>query len=207
VLAPFSRFVVAATLLTACQQAPADLREWRPGDHTNTGETGAMQKGQVKAEAAPTPAGLDQVTLSTWQNNCVSCHGRAGAGDGPQAPMYKPRDLGDPEFQAQVTDAQLLESIQRGKGKMPGFALPEGTAQGLVKLVRLLNREPPPASSAALASPSGAPTVVPASTVSSSAPHGRQAPPGSPPGSGASTLNARPVPPPASAKPLATQGE
>lgn len=158
VLAPLPRTLLGALLAIGCQQAAADLREWRPSDHTNTGETGATKKGQVSGEATASPLGVDQVVLSTWQNNCVSCHGRAGAGDGPQAALYQPRDLGDPEFQAQVSDQQLLESIQKGKGKMPGFALPEGTAQGLVRLVRLMSRKPTPEPSAAPAETrSGAP--------------------------------------------------
>jgi hypothetical protein len=184
VFAPFFRsgsvrlvsgLFATAGLIGGCQAAVEDLREWRPSDHTNVGQTGAMQKGQVSGEASANALGLDQVTLSTWQNNCVSCHGRAGAGDGPQAALYKPRDLGDPEFQAQVTDTQLFESIQRGKGKMPGFALPEATAQNLVRLVRLLGRQGQPgAGTAPSPPPSGAPpagsATVPATARSNASP-------------------------------------
>jgi cytochrome c oxidase cbb3-type subunit 3 len=143
VLVPFPRWFVRIAFglaCFACQSPPEDLREWRPTDHRNSGSSGATKKGQVSASATSNLPGVDQVALSTWQNNCVSCHGRVGKGDGPQAALYQPRDLSDPAFQATVSDEQLLQSIQEGKGKMPGFALPETTAQGLVKLVRLLGR-------------------------------------------------------------------
>jgi hypothetical protein len=133
-----------------------------------------MKKGQVTGEATANPAGLDQVTLSTWQNNCVSCHGRIGAGDGPQAPLYQPRDLTDPAFQSAVSDEQLLTSIQQGKGKMPGFSLPEATARGLVRLIRLLARS----DGRSAGSPSAAPAVSTAdSTVAGAAPPHRSTPP------------------------------
>lgn len=165
-LVPFPRWFVRIAFglaCFACQSPPEDLREWRPTDHRNSGSSGAAKKGQVSASATSNLPGVDQVALSTWQNNCVSCHGRVGKGDGPQAALYQPRDLSDPAFQATVSDAQLLQSIQQGKGKMPGFALPEATAQGLVKLVRLLGRREPNAVVSA-----GAPGV--ASARSSAAP-------------------------------------
>jgi hypothetical protein len=172
VLAPRLRSFARVALglcVFACQTPPEDLREWRPTDHRNTETSGAAKKGQVSANPGPNLLGVDQVVVSTWQNNCVSCHGRIGAGDGPQAAMYQPRDLTDAAFQSSVTDEQLLASIQRGKGKMPGFALPESTALGLVKLVRLIGN----AAAGAASSGSAAATSAPApSATSTSLPTG-----------------------------------
>lgn len=161
----------ASTVCLACQTAPDDLREWRPADHRNLENTGAASKGQVTGQEQSGVPGLDQVTMSAWQNNCVTCHGKIGRGDGPQAFLYQPRDLGDPEWQASVTDEQLIQSIQQGKNKMPGFALPPTTAQGLVRLVRLLGRgrQVAPATSESGSSPAAAP---PASAPAASAPAG-----------------------------------
>lgn len=171
VLAPrsFAAFFFSAWIV-CCQEPPQDLREWQPSDHRNSEGSGATKKGQVSAGQGTNALGVDQVVLSTWQNNCVSCHGRVGAGDGPQAALYQPRDLRDPTFQSSVSDEQLLTSIQQGKGKMPGFALPEQTARGLVKLVRLIGgASPSPSASATGGAPAptvpsaGAPATAPAS--------------------------------------------
>lgn len=127
-----------ALMLAACQNSPPDLREWTPADHHNT--SNAKQKGQVTADAKSRVEGLDEVTLTTWTNKCTVCHGRVGAADGPQAPMYQPQDLTDPQWQDSVSDERLLASIQQGRNKMPAFNLPDTTAQHLVKLVRMLRR-------------------------------------------------------------------
>lgn len=157
---------------------PEDLREWRPADHRNANSSGGMEKaaaekGQSTGKEMPKDLGVDQVIISTWSNNCVVCHGRIGQGDGPQAPMFQPKNLADPIWQASVTDAQILAAIQKGKGKMPGFALPDATAQGLVRLVRLLggNRPPPAAGGASVAPSTTAPsTTAPLATGSQTVP-------------------------------------
>ena len=94
---------------------------------------------QVPAGASsPLPMGLTEVALMTWKTNCVVCHGTFGRGDGPQGPMMKARDLSDRAWQAAVTDAQIAESIVKGRGRMPGFPLPASTVEELVRLVRLI---------------------------------------------------------------------
>lgn len=124
----------------ACQSPAEDLRVWQPSDHRNTGNE-AAQAQQSDGRAQPSPPGLDPVTLRTWSTQCAMCHGQIGRGDGPQAALFKPPDLSDPEWQQRVTDEQIATSIQQGKGQMPSFKLPEPTLQSLVKLVRLFNRE------------------------------------------------------------------
>jgi mono/diheme cytochrome c family protein len=177
-----------AVALSACQTAPTDLRPWRPSDHTNIGESSgaalprpggakaANAANQVSGEPTTTTRGLEEVTIASWRANCALCHGTMGRGDGPQAAMYMPRDLTDPEWQRSVTDEQLLVSIQKGKNKMPGFALPEQVASNLVALVRLLNRERvtrPPAAPAPSASAAAATTTSGLSSTAASAPPAR----------------------------------
>ncbi len=132
-------------LLSACQSAPSDVRTWQPSDHHNTGAgqatNDAKRPRQSTGEETDHLPGLDEVSIATWRAQCMTCHGSIGRGDGPQAAMFKPRDLSDTEWQNSVTDEQLYESIQKGKNKMPGFALPETVARNLVSLVRLFDPE------------------------------------------------------------------
>ncbi|HEX2730660.1 MAG TPA: cytochrome c [Polyangiaceae bacterium] len=165
----------------ACQQAPSDLRPWKPSDHTNAGSGSPASPAQnnprqVTGEDTNTTPGLEEVTIASWRANCANCHGAMGQGDGPQAAMFQPRDLGDPVWQKATSDEQIFQSIQKGKNKMPGFALPEKVARNLVALVRLLDRahlgEPmaaPKADAAASASASGSVARGPAAPAQTAA--------------------------------------
>lgn len=123
-----------------CSRAPDDLREWKPSDHDHTSEP---SQSQVTADAPSRGGmfGISEVVLAAWKTNCTTCHGIIGRGDGPQGPMTKPRDLTDPTWQASVSDEDIKSAIVNGRGAMPAFQLPEDTVSGLVKLVRLLNRD------------------------------------------------------------------
>jgi mono/diheme cytochrome c family protein len=60
----------------------------------------------------------------TFANVCARCHGQDGASGVPLTPDGpRPRDLGDPAWQASVTDDQLEATIRTGKAPlMPPFA-------------------------------------------------------------------------------------
>ncbi len=134
----------AGPALCACNRTPDDLREWRPSDHRHTTEAKSDNEGespQVTGSAEPPLPGLDEVTIATWRRACTTCHGQLGHGDGPQGPMVHARDLSDSAWQAATPDAQLAESITKGRGKMPAFQLPASTVEGLIHLVRLFDRE------------------------------------------------------------------
>jgi mono/diheme cytochrome c family protein len=85
-----------------------------------------------------------------FATRCVTCHGAAGAGDGPGSAALtpKPRNFQDPAWQASVTDDHLAKIIQYGGaavGKspaMPGnpdlMSKPE-IVQALVAHVRSLS--------------------------------------------------------------------
>lgn len=129
-------------VLAACTRDAEDLREWRPSDHHHQIEesrTGREAPRVTGSAAAPLP-GLEEVTIATWQRACMNCHGQLGRGDGPQGAMVHARDLSDPEWQAAVTDDRIAESVTKGRGLMPPFALPAETVTGLVHLVRLFDR-------------------------------------------------------------------
>jgi mono/diheme cytochrome c family protein len=134
-------------------RSASTLPLWTPADHDNVASPAA---GQVDTEA-PRPNmpdlsqhGIDDVVLATWKQNCTSCHGLIGRGDGPQSPMFRPPDLTRPELQEGASDDEILEAIAKGRGKMPAFGhLPEDTRKGLLRLVRMLGAPKPGASPAA----------------------------------------------------------
>lgn len=125
----------------ACNNAPADLRPWKATDHDHTANPNA---GQVQVTDAGSPAsnhGLDEVTIVAWQQNCTTCHGQLGRGDGPQGQLVHASDLSRPDWQASVTDEAIASTIRQGRGRMPSFNLPDVTIKRLVTLIRMLDSD------------------------------------------------------------------
>ncbi len=94
----------------------------------------------AKAEAAP-----DGATLFT--QNCATCHGPSGAGDGPAAVALdpKPRKLGSADIMAKISDEQITKTVKNGgaaNGKsplMPPFAqLTDAEVKALIAHIRSL---------------------------------------------------------------------
>jgi mono/diheme cytochrome c family protein len=127
-------FVLPAFALgvVACDRAPSaeGLKDWTPADHDGEKKTASKQGPRGDGGGAPPLVEL------TWRNQCQSCHGPSGHGDGPQGAMYKAQDLSREDFQSKITDAEIAASIANGKGKMPKFDLPEEVVRGLVGRVR-----------------------------------------------------------------------
>jgi mono/diheme cytochrome c family protein len=74
---------------------------------------------------------------------CVSCHGLYARGDGLMVvslPAF-PRDLSAPEYQRQISDAELSRIIAEGRGMMPGMGdlVNPDQIEALVAYVRLLS--------------------------------------------------------------------
>src|SRR5882724_3409377 len=68
----------------------------------------------VQANGAPVaPSGAD-----TYKAKCAGCHGADGTGNTAAGKSLKVRDLHSGDVQGQ-SDAQLLNIISNGKGKMP----------------------------------------------------------------------------------------
>ena len=101
--------VLLVPTLVACDRSSAeDLPVWTPNDHDNRSNPGADQTDTT----APRPAmpslsehGIDDVVLATWKQNCTTCHGLIGRGDGPQAAMFRPPDLTSAAFQDRAIEA------------------------------------------------------------------------------------------------------
>jgi mono/diheme cytochrome c family protein len=60
----------------------------------------------------------------SYQQQCLVCHGAEGKGDGPVAAALKPPPANFTNFERMdsLTNEDLLETISKGKGSMPGFA-------------------------------------------------------------------------------------
>lgn len=152
---PRRSLALAAAALLSCSREAPDLRAWQPSDHDHTENPGQNQVAPGSDAGAPSMArmlGVDEVVLTTWRAQCVTCHGLIGQGDGPQGGVTGARSFGDGAWQASLSDEQLSRSIREGKGAMPSFAaLPESTVAGLVKLVRRMG----PAKAVTPPAPSG----------------------------------------------------
>jgi cytochrome c6 len=78
---------------------------------------------------------------AAFKSRCAMCHGADGAGNTPMGQKQGAKDLKSDAVQKQ-TDAQLTQSIEKGKGKMPGYAeklKPEEIKQ-LVAFIRSLKK-------------------------------------------------------------------
>ena len=168
------RWAVAVPFLAAlalgCNETPADLRTWRPSDHDHTENPNADQVQVTDAGSAESGHGLDDVTIVAWQQNCTTCHGPLGHGDGPQGPMVHATDLSRSDWQASVTDDAIATTILHGRGRMPAFNLPEATIQSLVRLVRMLDATRMRQAVAAAESTAAAPASAPPPATSTRAP-------------------------------------
>lgn len=123
-----------------CNRSPDSLPEWTPADHDNKSKPAP---GQVDTKAARPgmpdlqKEGITDLTLATWKQNCSTCHGLIGRGDGPQAATFKPPDFTSAAWQRTAMEQEMERAILKGRGRMPAFGhLPPETVQSLVRLVR-----------------------------------------------------------------------
>ncbi len=72
-----------------------------------------------------------------FKNECQKCHGRDGKGT-KRGKKLGARDFTDAEWQASVTDKELIETITNGRKKMPkqGGKLSPEEIKALVKYIR-----------------------------------------------------------------------
>ena len=79
---------------------------------------------------------------SIYNAKCAKCHGRDGRGRTTQGRRAHARDMTDANWQNDVTDERLFNSITSGRGKMPAFkkSLKDNQIDELVNYVRRLRR-------------------------------------------------------------------
>lgn len=94
------------------------------------------------ASAEPAPA-KTRPAAQLYRRYCVSCHGNDGKAKTSKGKFSHARDLSDPQWQTDVSDERIFNSIMNGRnerGNMPAFAdkLNEKEADTLVAFVRAL---------------------------------------------------------------------
>jgi cytochrome c6 len=84
----------------------------------------------------------DDAAKSLYQAKCAACHGADGTGNTPAGKKLNARDFHAPEVLKQ-TDAELLETMMKGKNKMPAYKdkLKEDELKSLVAYVRELGKK------------------------------------------------------------------
>jgi len=91
---------------------------------------GARHEMNSAVTAAPDAASL-------FNSECATCHGRDGRGKTKRGRQMHSRDITNPEWQNDVSDERIFNSISRGKGKMPAFKkLSDAQIDSLVTYVR-----------------------------------------------------------------------
>lgn len=94
----------------------------------------------------PAPIALSE-GADLFAQNCVTCHGATGAGDGPASPGLnpKPRQLSNKDVMSKISDAQITSVLKGGGasvGKsplMPAFGhLKDTQIKALVAHIRSL---------------------------------------------------------------------
>lgn len=137
------RLAISAALLFlgACSdEGPPPTQVWTPADHSQPPEREVdpnrrARPARPRAERSADPR--RRAALALWNVSCASCHGRRGAGDGPERPGPVP-DFTDPQWQQARSNEAIARAIVQGRGAMPPFGdtiQPQGIA-ALVDLVR-----------------------------------------------------------------------
>jgi mono/diheme cytochrome c family protein len=123
----------------ACDRAPAaeSLPQWSPVDH-HSSDDDKLQSGAQAQGVRPKTGDVAQLVDIAWRQQCTTCHGPLGRGDGQMGPMVQAPDLTQAEWQSKVTDAEMAATIKSGRNRMPRFDLPDPVLAGLVARIRSL---------------------------------------------------------------------
>jgi mono/diheme cytochrome c family protein len=132
-----ARFLVVLTLLvsTGINGAAADETKhpWQAP------EPAVKVKNPVKT----TPEGLT-AAARLYRQNCVICHGKTGASNGPAASSLpqKPANFTDASMMRKATDGELFWKMSTGRAPMPSWQdkLSETERWQLVNYLRTLTR-------------------------------------------------------------------
>ena len=75
-----------------------------------------------------------------FDEHCDSCHGKDGKAKTFKAKFNHARNLADAQWQSEVSDERIFNSISNGRGRMPAFTkkLSEEQVNALVNYVRKL---------------------------------------------------------------------
>ena len=91
---------------------------------------GVLASGATPMTGAALPGQAGDVAAATlYAKHCATCHGNDGRAKTFKGKFKKTRDLTDAQWQAEVSDERLFNSITQGRGKMPSFKKKLSAAQ------------------------------------------------------------------------------
>ena len=117
------KMIFACGLLMALsypsQQEPQKQGEEKPAAAVEAKSAGGAAKPVNPVKATPTSIAAGQ---KAYGFDCAMCHGKEGAGDGDLAAdmKLKLRDYRDPDSLKGMTDGEIFNIIDKGKGQMSG---------------------------------------------------------------------------------------
>ncbi len=99
---------------------------------------------ETKNPVKPSPSGMTDAE-HLFQQNCVICHGKTGASNGPAAGSLpqKPANFTDAQMMKKATDGELYWKMTTGRAPMPSWQdrLSETQRWELVNYLRELTRK------------------------------------------------------------------
>ena len=83
-----------------------------------------------------------RTAAAIYTKSCATCHGNDGRSKTLKGKLKSARNLTDPQWQADVSDERIFNSISNGRGKMPSYGkkLSEAEIDSLVSYVRGLKK-------------------------------------------------------------------
>ena len=95
----------------------------------------------VLAASVAAPAFAAGTGEADYKAKCASCHGADGLAATPMGKMFKIASFKDPG-QVKLTDAEMIASTTKGKGKMPAYdgKLSEAQIKDVIAYIRTLQK-------------------------------------------------------------------
>lgn len=96
----------------------------------------------IRSATANTATAEPFDAASVYNSKCAKCHGRDGRSKTTRGRLTHSRDLTKGDWQDDVSDERIYNSISNGKGKMPAFKkkLSDNDINSLVSYVRSFKR-------------------------------------------------------------------
>jgi mono/diheme cytochrome c family protein len=95
----------------------------------------------VLAASVAMPAFAAGTGEADYKAKCASCHGADGLAATPMGKMFKIASFKDPG-QVKLSDAEMIASTTKGKGKMPAYdgKLTEAQIKDVIAYIRTLQK-------------------------------------------------------------------
>ena len=101
----------------------------------------AARRGSL-AVSSSNSAEADRSAAALYKSYCATCHGNDGRAKTFKGRLKHTRDITDAQWQDNVSDERIFNSISNGRGKMPAFSkkLSDSEIDSLVNYVRRLRK-------------------------------------------------------------------